>query len=116
MKGVRHMKKDNEKIEKALAAAYRGRQGPEPGEDWEMSVMRSIRNMPDVSEKARWSQLIGRLFWETMPCRMCCHHFPCGRLIPVECHSRPGPCPDGYDGRRDRNDTRPIQRLRGEMP
>ncbi len=61
------MKKDSEKIEKALAAAYRGRQGPEPGEDWEMSVMRSIRNMPDVSEKVRWAQFIGKLFWELCP-------------------------------------------------
>jgi len=67
MKGGRQMKKDGEKIEKALAAAYRGRRGPEPGEDWEMSVMRSIRNMPDVSEKARWAQLIGKLFWELCP-------------------------------------------------
>jgi len=61
------MKKDTEKIEKALAAAYRNRQGPEPGPDWEASVMRSVRNIPDVSEKARWSHLIGRLFWEICP-------------------------------------------------
>jgi len=61
------MKKENEKIEKALAAAYRNRRGPEPGEDWESSVMRSIRNIPDVSEKARWSDFIGRLFWEICP-------------------------------------------------
>lgn len=61
------MKKDNEKIEKALAAAYHNRQGPQPGEDWEMSVMRDIRNTPGVAENAGWSQLIGRLFWELCP-------------------------------------------------
>ena len=61
------MKKENEKIEKVLAVTYRNRRGPEPGEDWELSVMRSIRNIPDISEKARWSDLIGRLFWEICP-------------------------------------------------
>lgn len=61
------MKKDNAKIENALAQAYRNRQGPEPGPDWEMSVIRSIRNLPDVSEKAHWSRIVGRLFWEICP-------------------------------------------------
>lgn len=63
----RKMKKDNQKIEKALAAAYRNLRGPEPGEDWEMSVMRSIRNMPDASEKKRWPDILGRLFWKVCP-------------------------------------------------
>lgn len=61
------MKKNNEKIAKALAEAYRSRRGPEPGEAWELSVMRSIRNMPDVPEKARWSDFVGRFFWELCP-------------------------------------------------
>jgi hypothetical protein len=61
------MKKENDTIEKALAAAYRNRQGPEPGEDWEMSVMRSIRKVPEVSPGIGWSELIGRLFWEICP-------------------------------------------------
>ena len=61
------MKKENEKIEKALAAAYRDRTGPEPGDGWELSVMRSIRDIPGVPEKARWSDIVGRLFWEICP-------------------------------------------------
>lgn len=61
------MKRDDEKIEKTLFRAYRDRQGPVPGEDWEMSVMRSVRNLPDISEKARWSRLVGKLFWELCP-------------------------------------------------
>lgn len=67
MKGVRPMKKENEKIEKALAAAYRDRTGPEPGEGWELSVMRSIRSIPDVPEKAPGPDLVGKLFWEICP-------------------------------------------------
>lgn len=61
------MKKDSKNIEEVLAKAYHNRQGPEPGEAWELSVMRSIRKMPDVSERVRWSRLIGRLFWELCP-------------------------------------------------
>ena len=61
------MKKENENIDKVLAAAHRGRRGPEPGEDWELSVMRSIRDIPEVPEKARWSYIVGRLFWEICP-------------------------------------------------
>lgn len=61
------MNKDNEKIEKALAAAYRDRPGREPGDDFEASVMKSLRNIPDVSENATWSRLVGKLFWELCP-------------------------------------------------
>lgn len=61
------MKKENENIEKALAAAYRDREGPEPGEDWELSVMRSVRNIPGIPQGALRSDLIGRLFWEICP-------------------------------------------------
>ncbi len=61
------MKKEDRNIEEALAAAHRRRQGPEPGEDWEVSVMRSIRNVAGESQGVRWSELIGRLFWEICP-------------------------------------------------
>lgn len=61
------MKKEDRNIEEALAASHRRRQGPEPGEDWEMSVMRSIRNVADAPQRVRWSELIGRLFWEICP-------------------------------------------------
>lgn len=61
------MKKDDERLQEALKTAYHGRKGPEPGEDWEMSVMKSVRNLPDTSESSRWSDLIGKLFWEICP-------------------------------------------------
>lgn len=60
-------KDEKERLEKALAAAYRSRGEPEPGDEWEARVMRSVRNLPDEVEGASWTDLFGRLFWRVCP-------------------------------------------------
>ncbi|OPY00447.1 MAG: hypothetical protein A4E60_02284 [Syntrophorhabdus sp. PtaB.Bin047] len=55
------------RLEKVLAAAYRSRGAPGPGEKWETQVMRSIRNLPDEMQGTSWTDLFGRLFWRVCP-------------------------------------------------
>jgi len=61
-------KDEREKLEKALAASYRNRVGPEPGEEWETGVMNSIRSMPaDAKENFTWADMFGSMFWRICP-------------------------------------------------
>ncbi len=60
-------KDEKERLETALAAAYRSRGGPEPGEEWETRVMRDVRSLPDEIEGISWTDLFGRLFWRVCP-------------------------------------------------
>lgn len=56
-----------ERLEKALAAAYRNRGGPEPGEAWETRVMNGIRDLPYEAQGTPWWDISGRLFWRVCP-------------------------------------------------
>ncbi|MDD3847648.1 MAG: hypothetical protein PHC90_14965 [Syntrophorhabdaceae bacterium] len=56
-----------ERLEKALAAAYRNRGGPEPGEAWETRVMNGIRDLPCETQGTPWWDISGRLFWRVCP-------------------------------------------------
>ncbi len=60
-------KDERERLEAALAAAYRSRGVPEPGEEWESQVIRGVRNLPDQVGGASLTDLFGSLFWRVCP-------------------------------------------------
>ncbi|OPY81486.1 MAG: hypothetical protein A4E65_01147 [Syntrophorhabdus sp. PtaU1.Bin153] len=60
-------KEKQRKLMKVLAAAHRHHKQPEPGDAWEMQVMRSIRSVPPVSVKPTWAEMFGSLFWPLCP-------------------------------------------------
>lgn len=60
-------KEQRKKVGKALAAAYRRRETPEPGDAWETRVMNDIRDISPASVQPGWSEMFGSFFWKLCP-------------------------------------------------
>jgi hypothetical protein len=65
---MKSLKKERRrKLGKVLIAAYRNCGQQESGDAWETRVMNSVRNMPPVSTRTAWPEMLGSLFWQLCP-------------------------------------------------
>ena len=64
---MRFNKKDYTQLENALRKAYRGKEKPQVSEQWEMSVMQSIRSLGALPFKTSPFELFEQFGWRFAP-------------------------------------------------